>query len=37
MFVHWASPVVVTVRNRDGVLDVVGIDRSADTPPNLRR
>jgi len=24
---HWASPVLVTIRNRDGVLDVVGIER----------
>jgi hypothetical protein len=37
MFIHWASPVVVTVRNRGGVLDVVGIDRSADIPPNPGR
>jgi hypothetical protein len=37
MFTHWASPVVVTVRNRDGVVDVVGIDRSADTPPKHGR
>ena len=27
MFTHWASPVVVTIRNRKGMLDVVGIDR----------
>jgi hypothetical protein len=26
-FTHWASPVVVTIRNRKGMLDVVGIDR----------
>jgi hypothetical protein len=25
-FEHWANPVVVTIRNRDGRLDVVGID-----------
>jgi hypothetical protein len=27
LFRHWAKPVVVTIRNRNGVLDVVGIDR----------
>ena len=37
MFTHWASPVVVTVRNRDGLVDVVGIDRSARIPPNVGR
>jgi hypothetical protein len=26
-FAHWTSPVIVTVRNRDGRLDVVGIAR----------
>jgi hypothetical protein len=31
-FAHWANPVVVTVRNRDGVLDVVGINRPVDSP-----
>ena len=29
-FTHWASPVVVTIRNRKGMLDVVGIDRQTD-------
>ena len=29
-FPHWRKPVLVTVRNRDGRLDVVGIDRSTD-------
>ena len=27
MFTHWAAPVVVTIRKRDGQLDVVGIHR----------
>ena len=26
-FPHWSKPVVVTIRNRNGLLDVVGIDR----------
>jgi hypothetical protein len=29
-FLHWAKPVRVTVRNRNGALDVVGIERPAD-------
>jgi hypothetical protein len=29
-FPHWVQPVVVTVRNRGGMLDVVGIDRPTD-------
>jgi hypothetical protein len=29
-FPHWRKPVLVTVRNRDGRLDVVGIDRPTD-------
>jgi hypothetical protein len=29
-FAHWMRPVVVTLRNRGGVLDVVGIDRPTD-------
>ena len=32
MFQHWASPVAVTVRNRGGALDVVGIDRPTSMP-----
>jgi hypothetical protein len=31
-FPHWSHPVVVTIRNRDGLLDVVGIDRPTDLP-----
>jgi hypothetical protein len=31
-FTHWVSPVVVTLRNRDGALDVVGIARPTDLP-----
>jgi hypothetical protein len=31
-FAHWASPVTVTLRNRDGVLDVVGINRPVASP-----
>ena len=29
-FPHWQKPVTVTIRNRDGRLDVVGIDRPTD-------
>ena len=29
-FPHWMKPVTVTIRNRDGRLDVVGIDRPTD-------
>jgi hypothetical protein len=31
-FPHWRKPVTVTLRNRDGVLDVVGIDRPTGLP-----
>ena len=31
-FNHWATPVRVTVRNRSGMLDVVGIERPAAFP-----
>jgi hypothetical protein len=31
-FTHWASPVTVTLRNRDGALDVVGINRPGASP-----
>jgi hypothetical protein len=31
-FAHWASPVTVTIRSRDGVLDVVGINRPVASP-----
>ena len=31
-FPHWIKPVVVTVRNRNGLLDVVGIERPTDLP-----
>jgi hypothetical protein len=33
---HWAQPVVVTVRNRGGMLDVVGIARPTDWPGTTR-
>jgi len=29
-FPHWASPVMVTVRNQNGMLTVVGIERPAE-------
>ena len=29
-FAHWASPVMVTVRNQNGMLTVVGIERPAE-------
>jgi hypothetical protein len=31
-FPHWRKPVRVTVRNRNGLLDVVGIERPTDLP-----
>ncbi len=31
-FPHWSNPVVVTIRNRNGLLDVVGIDRPTALP-----
>jgi hypothetical protein len=31
-FAHWANPVTVTLRSRDGVLDVVGISRPVASP-----
>jgi hypothetical protein len=31
-FAHWESPVVVTIRNRNGAVDVVGIERPTDFP-----
>ena len=31
-FPHWSKPVVVTIRDRNGLLDVVGIDRPSDLP-----
>ena len=31
-FSHWVAPVVVTIRNRGGTLDVVGIDRPTAFP-----
>jgi len=31
-FAHWVSPVSVTIRSRDGVLDVVGINRPVVSP-----
>jgi hypothetical protein len=34
---HWASPVVVTVRNRGGALEIVGIDRPTDIPAVANR
>jgi hypothetical protein len=32
LFRHWAKPVVVAIRTRSGVLDVVGIDRPTAFP-----
>jgi hypothetical protein len=37
LFRHWLKPVVVTIRNRNGVLDVVGIDRSTEFPDAVTR
>ena len=31
-FPHWSKPVLVTVRDRNGLIDVVGIDRPTDLP-----
>ena len=31
-FLHWRKPVVVTIRNRNGLIEVVGIDRPSDLP-----
>ena len=31
-FPHWKRPVQVTIRNRNGHLDVVGIDRQTELP-----
>jgi hypothetical protein len=31
-FRHWQKPVLVTLRNRNGLLDVVGIERPTDLP-----
>ena len=31
-YTHWVSPVAVTIRNRGGALEIVGIDRPADMP-----
>jgi hypothetical protein len=39
-FPHWGKPVKVTIRHRNGLLDVVGIDRPTDLPDladNTRR
>jgi hypothetical protein len=30
MFAHWVKPILVTLRNRAGLLDIVGIERPAD-------
>ena len=32
IFKHWADPVAVTVRNRGGAVDIVGIDRPTGMP-----
>jgi hypothetical protein len=32
LYPHWVNPVVVTIRNRSGLLDVVGIDRPTELP-----
>jgi hypothetical protein len=37
LFRHWATPVVVTIRNRNGVLDIVGIDRPTEFPDAVTR
>jgi hypothetical protein len=37
LFPHWAKPVVVTIRNRNGMLDVVGIDRPTEFPDAVPR
>jgi hypothetical protein len=37
LFRHWAKPVVVTIRNRNGVLDIVGIDRPTEFPDTNTR
>jgi hypothetical protein len=37
LFRHWVKPVVVTIRNRHGVLDVVGIDRPTEFPDAVTR
>ena len=34
-FPHWIKPVVVTIRNRNGLLDVVGIDRPTALPERV--
>jgi hypothetical protein len=31
-FSHWAEPVAITVRNRGGSLDVVGVERPTQLP-----
>jgi hypothetical protein len=31
-FAHWTKPVEVTIRNRNGLLDVVGIVRPTELP-----
>jgi hypothetical protein len=38
-FPHWANPVMVTIRNRAGAMDVVGIERPTGTqaPPSATR
>jgi hypothetical protein len=37
LFRHWAKPVVVTIRNRNGVFDIVGIDRPTEFPDTKTR
>ena len=37
LFRHWAKPVVVTIRNRNGVLDIVGINRPTEFPDTVTR
>jgi hypothetical protein len=37
LFRHWAKPVVVTIRDRNGVLDIVGIDRPTEFPDTVTR
>ena len=34
-FPHWIKPVIVTIRNRNGLVDVVGIDRQTTLPQRV--
>jgi hypothetical protein len=37
LFPHWKTSITVTIRNRNGLLDVVGIDRPTDLPKQERK